>query len=412
MQEGGEEDFLMKAYHNQQRRRKADVEVKLSDWNYYWSAFLVIGFFGSGSAQTPADCQEIDLKTFPNPEISFDESLFFTVLANQKESWSFSATISDLNGVKCSFGVRRHERNRNEYLLCPGTGHNYNSAASENDYQNTSEKTEVSFDADRRLSCVFKNESFTSCGRSVRITLPQLFVIKGYNPKWIQTTLEPPMKMTVDNTLNANLTINCKNLDCLQTSGTLKKNMAYKRNVFFLKPADSFQEVHISAGGCDLKVNKSSLQVYNGPWFNITLEHDSGWVKVHVDGRESHKELCQRKDFFIESVKLTGRGLLTWCDPRGGRKALDLKMIVIALLGVILAMFVIIIYCAKRRPSSTVQEEVATAPSTSQAANHQGRHHESAVYEYVEVGAFVNTLTSHESENSLYEASNFHLEQT
>ncbi|XP_064115129.1 uncharacterized protein LOC135221240 [Macrobrachium nipponense] len=425
-EEKKKEDFSMKTHlQRQERRRRAPggsrTAAELSStWNRYWSTFVLVGFIGGASAYTPEDCQEIDPNTFPNPEISFDESLSFTVLANQKDSWNFSATISDLNGVSCSFGVWRQPDHRSEYFLCPGTNHNHRQNISEKQYhQNISEKTEVSFDAERRQSCfLLPGEGFTtSCGRDVRITLPQLFGVGGYKPKWIQTLLEPPLRMTVDKISNANLTINCKHIDCLQTSGALAGNMAHKRYVFFLKPADSFEGVEIkitASESCYVDVNRNSLQVKHGSWFNITLEYNGDAVKVLVDGRESARVLCLRSDFWIKSVHLKGGGLLTWCDPRDIRQALDLKMITIfALLGVIAAMFaimiVIIICCAKRRPSPTIQGEVGPTPSAPQDdTNHQGKQRESAVYDYVETGTFVNALmTRHDSENSLYQESKF-----
>ncbi|XP_068238787.1 uncharacterized protein [Palaemon carinicauda] len=358
-----------------------------------WFRFFVIGLIVKRGDGTPADCEEVDLSSPLKPTVSvtFSESLFFTVLANQKD-WNISAVISDVNGVKCNLALWFQGGQRLERLQCPEKNHEENVKNS----ISIPLTTHVTLDVDNRRTCSYSN-SFTYCSRRIRITFPQMLFRENYNPKWFSTSLEAPMTMTVESVSNAKLTFNCKDIECLQTAGKLEGNLSYKRNAFFLKPADSFQAIDISLGGKISRINRTTLQAYGDSWLNVTLVMEASDVKVFVDGKNVMKLKYDIQEIVIKSVEMVGKGLLTWCDPRDRKKVLgtsgiDLKVIAIAvLLGIIMVMAVTMIYLAKK-----------LFPASSQAKDNQEDMQEQAVYDYVDIGLHLNRITSHDSENSLY----------
>ncbi|XP_064115118.1 uncharacterized protein LOC135221228 [Macrobrachium nipponense] len=324
---------------------------------------LVMGLLGSGNAEMPQvpDCEIINPTNLPERKvtITFDKSLFLTILANQRDSWNVSTTLSDTKGLECSFGFGRRGGKRNEYFVC-SEEHAYNATANERRHEYVTAMTHVAVDVEPKETCAFHfQDKSTSCHGSFRITFPQLLSMDGYATMWWMNLLKPPLTMRVDQVSGASLAFNCKNPDCLQTSGELE-DMKSQRNTFFMKPATSFRGLTISSGQITMSVTRDNLSVYEDSWFNITLAKEREFSKVLVNGAESYREQGDAKTLLIKSVQANGSALLSWCDPReeervSGLESQTLLMYRIStalLLFIITVLFVIACCLAKEHRQS------------------------------------------------------------
>ncbi|XP_068238788.1 uncharacterized protein [Palaemon carinicauda] len=374
----------------------ANVKFSLS---LNWINFCVIGLLVKVIAGTPADCEEVDLSSILKPTVfvTFSESLFFTVLANQKD-WNISAIISDVNGVNCSLALWFQGGQRLERLQCPERKHEENVKIS----ISIPLTTHVTLDVDNRQTCSYHYNSFTYCSRRIRITFPQMLFRETYKPKWFSTSLEAPMTMTVESVSNAKLTFNCKDIECLQTAGKLEGHRFNKRNAFFLKPADSFQAIKISLGDKISRINRTTLQAYDDSWLNVTLVMEASDVKVFVDGKNVMKLRYDIQEIVIDSVKMVGKGLLSWCDPRDRKKGSSLNMMNLILITITSSMVILnvmagVFCCAKKCKKGSNSSDVSRATNAN-----QGERQDSAIYEDIELRPHLTKMTDNVIENCIY----------